>query len=179
LFPESGGNVSVGVDNFPASIYFTHIMKCGGSTLDRLLSIASDERSVQYTSTEDPALPSPSRFNDGALKIVVVREPSDRVISHYWQLRPHSRHRGGSNKICKRIAMKSFRHFLEQCRMYSSNFMVEYHGNSIVKNLDQFSLVIPYEYYNEGLLMLHLFAGFSVKNILYSSYKNGSRRFKR
>ena len=139
-----------------------------------MLSIACEERGIQYTSTEDLHRPSQENFRPSALKIVVFREPRSRVLSHYWQLVPHDGHKGGSNKHCSAAAKISFRQFLSRCRHYSSNFMTRYHAETIANNLHKFDLVIPYEYYNEGLLMLHLFAGFSVKNILYVNKKNVS-----
>lgn len=164
-----------GIDNFPASIYFTHVMKCGGSTLDRLLSLVSDERGIEYTTSETPKMPSAEKFLPSALKIVVVREPISRVISHYWQLVPHGTHKGGSHPRCTAAAKKSFRSFLKGCRKYSSDFMIQYFDETTGYSLQQYDLVIPYENYNEGVLMLHLFAGFSVKNILYVSQKNKTR----
>lgn len=194
------------------AVHFTHIMKCGGSTLDSMLyrsQIAHNFALVYTESTntlpgnifgkrlsmydaispttniktkrgkkktknsipnKENAANCDSRIQHNKLVLVIVRDPIDRVISHYQQVRPYGTHTG-SDRRCSAAASKGFRRFLDGCR-YSNNFMSSYHNHRIMEVLPQYSLVIPFEHYNTGIVLLHMYCGFKVEDILYIAKKN-------
>jgi len=88
----------------PQSIMFLHIKKTGGSTLHGLLGrLEMKNDTITYFTTEGPKWPrdkDEDPFHGRDLSIVVVRDPIDRVISHYWQLKPTDTYKGGADKSC-------------------------------------------------------------------------------
>ena len=101
---------------FPRSIFFLHVMKTGGSTLHAMLNRLADSRpKINYFSTEGAGWPKKeSPFWGRDLSIVVVRNPIDRVVSHYWQLKPSGAYKGGADRTCTGL---SFYH------MYCDEFL--------------------------------------------------------
>ena len=104
------------------------------------------------------------------LVLVIVRDPIDRVISRYNQVRPWGNHTG-ADRACARAASKGFRSFLNACK-FSKDFMSSYHNRRIIELLPYYSLVIPFEHFNSGLVLLHMYFGFKVEDILYVVKKN-------
>lgn len=193
-------------------IYFTHIMKCGGSTLHDLFLRFKFNHNISYHTSEGatslpslvfdgkPNLPSTGiqlklprtvtgKTDEGysssgntqqekedklrtKLVIVLVREPSARVISHYYQVRPWGSHRG-NDPICTSAAAQGFESFLKKCK-FATNFQSSYHKHEILSILPRYSLVVPFEQYNQGLVLLHMYVGFQVQDILYIVKKNYS-----
>jgi hypothetical protein len=203
-------NSTVNID----SVHFTHIMKCGGSTIDDMLWRSKFAYSFELVSKEAAnTLPSAlfgsiaSKYDNiidngtnrarninrknkqiqlknkvnqnstycnrklqNKLVLVIVRDPIDRVISHYNQVRPWGNHTG-FDRACARAASKGFRSFLNACK-FSKDFMSSYHNRRIIEVLPYYSLVIPFEHFNSGLVLLHMYFGFKVEDILYVVKKN-------
>ena len=75
------------------SIYFTHLMKCGGSTMDSILYMYSFNRNkdIKYETTESARKEFPksekternSKSKNSVFSIIIVRNAVDRVISHW------------------------------------------------------------------------------------------------
>jgi len=169
------------------AIHFTHIKKCGGTTLDHLLKRFEYVHNIELDSTERVNI-DPIRVFEGSsrkqssrdkkcsaqhkLVLVIVRDPMKRLISHFNQMRPWD-NRVGGDTACSKAAAKGFKKFVnaKRCK-YSKNFMSSYHDNRIMEVLPQYSLVIPFEHYNTGLVLLHMYCGFKVEDILYLVQKN-------
>ena len=106
-------------------IFYLHIMKTGGSTLNELLRFSCKNREIAYSSTESPVARWSRTRQRSSLRIVSFREPIARVISHYWQVKPWGEHSGGSNLVCRDHAAESYDAYLRGCS-FSHNYQSRY-----------------------------------------------------
>lgn len=157
-------------------LHFTHVMKCGGSTLDSMLQVWRYNHKTNLTSLESYRQDKPSSLSKEKFWLIVLRKPLDRVISHYWQVKPWEHHpNGGAHAGCKAAATKGFSQYMKGC-LYSRNFMSRYFlsspdVNGFVRQLDNYNLVVPLENLQQGILLLHLYVGMTVEDILFVNQK--------
>jgi hypothetical protein len=188
-----------------SSVYFSHIMKCGGSTFDNVLRRYGITHHVRTETTEAITADSTVVFKDPQRwSIVFVREPVERVFSHYkqvfafcsssiyfrfcfnkipfcsvicvmcFQVKPWGNHTAGSaSALCKTAAKESYASFVRDC-VFAKNYMSRYLRGRIIHSLTNYTLIVPFEYYDRGMILLHMFANFSVEDILYIVQKNYS-----
>ena len=155
-------------------VYYKHVMKTGGSTLDEMLWLATKNRSMEFRTSESPKTPLLStNLFPAFIKIVTLREPISRVISHYWQVKPWGNYSGGSDRICRLAAALHYDPYLLRCN-YARNWQSRYfsatmlRGTSVERFLrEAFDLVILSEVFDAGAVVLHYKFGFSVYDLLY------------
>lgn len=172
----SGSSSDAGIVYFDVkNIYFLHIMKCGGSTLDLLFKIYAKFNRLSYVTSESNRFRGP---NHNEFSVVVVRNATERIISHYWQVLPgrsfsYVNQTRGRQSPCSTAALKGFDSYISSpsCRVFVNNFQSSYLSRTIHRKLAAFSLVIPHEFYDQGLLLLHTNGNVKVIDIIYGRQK--------
>jgi hypothetical protein len=155
-------------------VYYKHVMKTGGTTMDEMLWLATKTRSIEYRTSEsrDAPLPSPNEAPE-FIKIVTLREPVSRVISHYWQVKPWGNYSGGSDRHCRYAAAIDYDRYLLRCQ-FARNWQSRYFSPTMLAGANlgaflrqAFDLVILSEFYDAGIIVLHYKFGFTVNDLLY------------
>jgi len=165
----------------PNGVFFTHVMKNGGSTLhDLFRRYQLNNPAIKYFGPESNMIEPKIAIYGGGVKIpwninnvlsiVVIRKPIDRVISHYYQVKPWGTHRG-ADRVCANAAELGYLSYLQKCR-FATNWQSTYLRGKIEEYISDFSMVVPMENYSEAMVILHRYGGFNVSDVLFIVMKN-------
>ena len=98
--------------------------------------------------------------------LISFREPIERVISHYFQLKPCPDGRKGGNgrRVCRKSAQLGVQAFLNACK--HSNLQSQYLDNDF-KKLDYFDVILPNDRMDEALVLMSIKFQISIKDLFY------------
>jgi hypothetical protein len=175
--PTSDCNSDACLLGFPVSepdkIYFLHMLKTGGTTLDLLLTCFSYHHKVSVFAPESKIkLP---RKNKNNMIITIFRDPVPRVLSHYGH------HAVGNGVGCwgtsADINVQGMKKYLTNCKE-ASNLMTTYMKHAAVQTLeDTFHYTPTLEEFDMFLILLHLRHNFSVAEIINFDMKSRNSSF--
>jgi hypothetical protein len=149
-------------------IFFLHMQKTGGSSLDQILTAYSYRHGIPIYAPETLTVNIPPK-NETNLVITIFREPVNRVVSNFKQhlymnsiAKSHSA--GGCGRHAVRMGMAAY---IKTCPEETANMMTKYMtANKISDVEDTFHIHALHEDYDGLIMILHLQYGFSVAEML-------------
>ena len=170
-------NVTAGADMGSGSklpqIVFSKVQKTGSSTLDHIFARYREQphgpgatpmhiygKTVKLRS-EGPqdaqVIGKLKQMNQGELTfiwVVPLREPVERVVSHFYQDRPCIHGGGGGfHKECRRLAQHGYMQWLDKC-VHANNLQSKYFPDrEVLRYTDQ---LILNDRFAESIVLLHL-----------------------
>lgn len=175
------------------NILYYHVMKTGGTTLYGLFDAINQKNGMPDNPGTTPrkyGVESPgylSQFiswrmadnmdpaqDEKRLLAISFREPVERVISHYFQLKPcPDGNGGGHHKLCRASAEKGFSTYLKLCTNFVSNFQSRY-LNGHLSRVNAFDFLILNDRSEESLVLASIRFGIPIRDMLYVN--NGKAR---
>jgi len=165
------------------NILYYHVKKTGGSTLFDFFDEVNRHNGVPDNPGKKPnghgyGIERPgllSRFilwrtedsvEENRLLAISFREPVERVISHYFQLKPcPDGTGGGAHEQCRASAKRSFSMYLSSCQ-YASNFQSMYLDGNF-SQVDAFDFLILNDRSEESLVLASIRFNIPIRDMLH------------